>query len=218
VKILLATRSAHKAAEIRRVLADVPGLEVVDLEGAGIPHEAAEEALEVFDTFEENAGAKARHFQERSGIPTVADDSGLEVDVLDGAPGVRSKRFAPVSGLSGADLDGANNRHLLEALRGQTWDRRGARFICVAVLDRGDGRPLVFRGEARGRILEEPRGREGFGYDPLFYDEELEKTFAEIAREEKNLRSHRGKAFQLLARFLKVEVKKGNSGRRANGG
>ncbi len=205
-RVVLATRSAHKLFEIRRILADVPELLVVDLEGLAIPPAPEEEDLEPFDSFEENARSKAAYFQQKTGRPTVADDSGLVVDALDGAPGVRSKRFAPEEGLEGEERDRRNNEYLLERLEGVPREERTARYVCVAVLDGGDGDTEVFRGEAEGLILDRPKGEGGFGYDPLFYDRELGKTFAEISREEKNRRSHRGKAFRALAdHFRNVE-------------
>jgi XTP/dITP diphosphohydrolase len=203
VKLLVATRSKHKMSEIRRILAEIPGLEIVDLDQAGVEYTPQEEELEPFDTFEENAHSKATHFQAVSGLPTVADDSGLEVDALDGGPGVRTKRFAPVEGLDGEELDRANNAHLLALLAGKAPEEREARYVCVAVLVRGWGEAFTFRGEAPGRILDSPRGESGFGYDPIFYDEELGRTFAQISREEKNARSHRGAAFRALAEHLK---------------
>jgi len=201
-KLLLATRSAHKVVEIRRILADAPGVRVVDLDGAGIPYSDEEEGLEPYDTFEANARSKAAHFRDRSGLPTVADDSGLVVDALDGEPGVRSKRFAPDEGLEGEARDRRNNEHLLERLQGVPLEERTARFVCVAALDRGRGDVEIFRGTAEGLILDRPRGTGGFGYDPLFFDRELGRSFAELDRREKNARSHRGKAFRALADFL----------------
>jgi XTP/dITP diphosphohydrolase len=200
--LVVATRSAHKLGEIRQVLARVPGLRVLDLTEAGVAYDPAEEGLEPYDTFEENARSKALHFHALCGLPTVADDSGLAVEALGGAPGVRSKRFAPDTGLEGAELDLANNEHLVRRLEGVEEGRRSARYVCVAVLVRKDRPPLVCRGEAPGRILDEPRGSAGFGYDPYFFDEELGKTFAEITAREKNLRSHRGRAFGALADLL----------------
>lgn len=203
MKLVVATRSHDKLVEIRRILADVPDLEVIDLTEAGVVPHDAEEALEPHETFEENALSKARWFHARTGLPTVADDSGLEVDALAGAPGVRSKRFAPGEGREGKALDDANNRHLLRLLDGVPDEERRARYVCVAVLVTGDGDPVACRGEAPGRILASPRGRGGFGYDPLFLDPDLGLTFAEISREEKNARSHRGRAFRALAQRLK---------------
>ncbi len=197
--LLVATRSHHKLAEIRSLLSAVPDLQLVDLNEAGVPSDPEEEHLEPHDTFEDNALSKARFFQARSGLPTVADDSGLEVEALGGAPGVRSKRFAPGVEAQGHDLDAANNRHLLKLLQDCAGEARRARFVCVAALVDGAAEPLVCRGEAPGVILERQRGTGGFGYDPLFLDPELGRTFAELTPEEKNQRSHRGRAFRLLA-------------------
>lgn len=201
MRVLVATRSRHKLAEIRRILSAVPGLDVVDPGEVGLPEVPEEEGIEVFETFEENALAKARWFRERSGMAVLADDSGLVVDALAGEPGVRSKRFAPRRE-PGEGVDQANNRFLLERLAGVEDPARTARFVCVAVLDPGpapDGAPLVVRGEAEGRILRAPVGEGGFGYDPLFHDPALERAFAQLSDEEKDARSHRGRAFRELA-------------------
>jgi XTP/dITP diphosphohydrolase len=202
MRILLATRSRHKAGEIRRILAGVGDLELVTLDEAGIPEHPGEDAIEAFDTFEENALAKARYFQERTGLATLADDSGIAVDALGGAPGVRSKRFAPDRGLSGQARDDENNRYLLERLAEVPQEDRTARYVCVAVLVDAERPARVFRGEAPGIIVPEARGEGGFGYDPFFFDPELGRTFAEISPAEKNARSHRGKAFSALAQAL----------------
>jgi XTP/dITP diphosphohydrolase len=208
MRVLLATRSAHKAGEIREILAGVAGLEIVTLKDVGLPETPEEDALEVFDTFEENALAKAQYFREKTGLPTLADDSGLEVDALGGAPGVRTKRFAPDRGLEGQARDDDNNRYLVERLAAVPEEERTARYVCVAVLAGARGHH-VFRGEAPGRILGEYRGRGGFGYDPLFFDPELGRTFAEVPADEKNARSHRGKAFRALAAFLQSSALSG---------
>ena len=201
--LVLATRSAHKMREIRKILESVSNLRALDLTQAGVRYDAAEEDLEPYDTFEENAASKASYFQKMTGMPTVADDSGIEIDLLGGAPGVRSKRFAPDRGLADFALDQANNEHLLASLGDAPFAERTGRYVCVAVLNRGDPDDVtIVRGEAPGRILNAPQGSGGFGYDPLFFDEELGKTFAEIAPEEKNARSHRGKAFRALAERL----------------
>jgi XTP/dITP diphosphohydrolase len=201
--LLVATRSAHKMVEIRRILADLGAIRLLSLADLGLSPQPAEDGLEPYDTFEANARSKAAYFRGRSGLATVADDSGIVVDFLDGAPGVRSKRFAPAAhDLEGGDLDGANNAFLLESLAGAPFAERMARYVCVAVLDTGEGEPVAFRGEAHGVILDVPRGSGGFGYDPLFYDEELGQTFAEISQDTKNERSHRGRAFRALARHL----------------
>ncbi len=203
--LLLATRSPDKVREIRRILGPLAGLRLVDLDAAGVEVLREEDDVEVYDTFEENARAKALYFHRRTGFPTVADDSGLVVDALEGAPGVRSKRFAPDSDvLSGLERDRANNEHLLSLLGDLELSRRTARYVCVASLIDG-GEESFFRGEAEGLILGLPRGRGGFGYDPLFYDRGLGLTFAEIEGEEKNRRSHRGKAFRKLRHHLLEE-------------
>lgn len=192
--------------EIRRILGVVPDLRVLDLNGAGIPPDDAEDDLEPYDSFEENALSKARYFQEKSGIATVADDSGLAVDALGGAPGVRSKRFAPDTGLEGEPRDWANNDYLLEQLGDRPLPERTAKYVCVAALT-GVGSDAVFRGEAPGVILGMPKGRGGFGYDPLFFDQDLGKTFAQISPREKNDRSHRGRAFRAMADHLGAQAR-----------
>jgi len=201
--LVAATRSPHKLDEIRRILGKDPGLRVLSLDEAGIPYSPAEDKVEAFDTFEENAKAKAAYFNSLCGAATIADDSGLEVDILDGAPGVRSKRFAPAADLTGEERDRANNEHLVKLLASHKPHRRTGRFVCVAVLHFGMGEPLVFRGEAPGTIVLEPRGEGGFGYDPHFLDPDADKTMAELDPEEKDARSHRGKAFRALGRHLR---------------
>ena len=203
MKLLLATRSPHKIAEIRVLLGNVTGLELLDLEGTNLPSDPAEEELEPYDTFEENARSKAAYFQRLSGLPTVADDSGIEIDALGGQPGVRSRRFAPLPETAGrGEQDEANNRRLLALLAGVEPARRTARYVCVAALVEGEGREWLFRGTAEGVILEHPRGRAGFGYDPLFLEIGLGRTFAEVDAREKHARSHRGEAFRALAAHL----------------
>lgn len=197
--VVIATRSRGKLWELRPLFADA-GIEAIDLDEAGIKENpAVEDGLERYDTFEENAGAKARHFAGLSGLPTVSDDSGLEVRALGGLPGVRSKRWAGRADLQGRALDEVNNAKLLEQMRGVA-DRR-ARYVCVAALV-NDGPERLARGEVGGVILEQPRGGEGFGYDPLFEVEGLGLTFAELDRAEKSRLSHRGQAFAALIRTL----------------
>ena len=198
---ILATRNAGKLRELRPLFAEA-GIAVVDLVEAGIRESPEEEELECHSAFEDNALAKARWFSARSdGLPVVADDSGLEVRALHGAPGVRSKRWSGRTELSGAALDAANNALLLERLRGER-DRR-ARFVCAAAWCDG-ARELVVRGESRGTIVEEgaARGEHGFGYDPLFRSDELGMTLAEATVAEKQAVSHRGRAFAELLRRL----------------
>ena len=202
MELLVSTRSQDKMVEIRRILGDVAGLKVIDLDSAGIPESDDEEGIEIYDTFEENARAKAEYFYAKVGIPTVADDSGLEVDALGGAPGVRSKRFAPDRGLKGKALDGANNDHLVERLGDLEPAKRTGRYVCAAVLVGLDQDPITIRGEAEGLILSEPQGHGGFVYDPYFFDAGLGCSFAELTARDKNERSHRGKAFRELAQRL----------------
>ncbi len=205
--LLVATRSAHKIAEIRRILGDVRLVRLLSPTDLGLTPEPEEDDLEPYDTFDANARSKAAYFQKRSGIATVADDSGIVVDLLNGAPGVRSKRFAPAAqSLDGADQDEANNAYLLESLENFPRETRTAHYVCVAVLDPGEGEALVFEGQAHGVILPAPQGSGGFGYDPLFFDEELGRTFAEISPDTKNARSHRGRAFRALARHLEIVI------------
>jgi XTP/dITP diphosphohydrolase len=192
--VLLATRSAGKVRELRPLLL-ARGLDVISLDDAGIAESDVEDALEVFETFEENALAKARHFARISGRPTFADDSGLAVDALGGRPGVKSKRWSGRVDLSGQALDDENNRLLVEALR-NTSDRR-AHYVCAAAFVDG-ARELVCRGEVHGRILEVPSGSGGFGYDPFFFSDELGKSFGDATREEKAAVSHRARAFAAL--------------------
>lgn len=203
MRLLVATRSPGKMREIRKILSDVPELEVLDLDQAQVAYSGQEEELEPFDTFEENATSKARYFFRKTGLPTVADDSGLMVDALDGRPGVRTKRFAPGDDLEGEARDQANNAHLLKELAGVPRERRGARYVCVAALVGAGVKPKTFRGEAPGIVLTEPRGSGGFGYDPIILDETSGRSFAELSPAEKNERSHRGKAFRALAKHLR---------------
>ena len=202
MELLLATRSAHKVQEIRTILSGIPRLTVLDLDDIGLEWRDEEEALEPFDTFEENARSKAEYFHTRTGLPTVADDSGLEVDALQGAPGVRSKRFAPVEGLTGHKLDQANNDYLTQQLGSLEIEKRTSQYVCVAVLLGFTDQMIIARGEAKGVILTEPRGDGGFGYDPYFFKPDLEMTFAELHPDQKNELSHRGKAFRTLGSIL----------------
>jgi XTP/dITP diphosphohydrolase len=205
-KLLLATRSADKVREIREILSGA-GVEVVSLADAHVGWRSAEEDLEEHDSFLANARGKAEYFSKLTGLPTVADDSGLEVLALGGQPGVRSRRFAPDGErLSGKALDEANNAELLRRLMGAPTARRRANYTCVAVFIRRTGAsPEAFTGRCWGYVLEALRGSGGFGYDPLFYHEELGRTFGEAAAEEKHRVSHRGAAFRQLAEALAAE-------------
>ncbi|HET9532550.1 MAG TPA: RdgB/HAM1 family non-canonical purine NTP pyrophosphatase [Blastocatellia bacterium] len=191
VQVLLATTNRGKIAELEPLLAD-KGIEVV-----GLGDFAAEEDIETGSTFAENALLKARYYHHRTGMITIADDSGLEVEALGGEPGVRSARYG---GPGASDHDRIIK--LLREIEDVPATGRGARFVCAAAIV-WDGGERVFRAEARGRLLAELRGEGGFGYDPVFYYEPLGKTFAELTREEKAEVSHRGAAFRSLAGWLK---------------
>jgi XTP/dITP diphosphohydrolase len=197
--LLLATRSPDKLREIRQILAPL-GLEIVSLNDVDIPPDPAEDAIEAFLTFRENALAKARHFAALTGRLTLADDSGLEVEALGGAPGVFTKRFSGRADLRGRALDEANNELLLQKLAGIPVEGRSARYVCAAAAARPDGATLVGLGTTPGRIAERPSaGTHGFGYDPLFFVPELHATFADVPAGEKHRRSHRARAFRALA-------------------
>lgn len=191
-KLVIASNNPGKLREISQILAPL-GIEVLPQSAFGVP-----EADEPHDTFIENALAKARHAAGLTGLPALADDSGLCVDALGGAPGVHSARYAgePRS-------DARNNAKLLEVL-GERPDRQ-AHYYCVIVVmhHAQDPRPLIAQGLWRGEILRSPRGSGGFGYDPLFLDPEFGQTGAELAPARKNLMSHRGKALVLLVDALK---------------
>jgi XTP/dITP diphosphohydrolase len=190
-KLVLASNNAKKMKELNALLAPL-GFEVIPQGQLGIP-----EAEEPHCTFVENALAKARHAAQLSGLPALADDSGLCVDALGGAPGVYSARYAgePKS-------DARNNAKLLADMTGQA--NRQAHFYCVLVLVRtaDDPQPIIAEGEWPGEILAAQRGADGFGYDPLFYVPSFDKTAAELDGEIKNKLSHRGQAMQkLIARL-----------------
>jgi XTP/dITP diphosphohydrolase len=200
LSFLLATRSADKLAEIRQILP--ASIHLIDLDQAGIDVSPDEDGVEAFTTFRENALAKARYFSARSGLPAIADDSGISVDALDGAPGVYSKRFAAGEGLSGLALDRANNALLLERLEGVAAEQRRARYVCAAAAVWPKGRAMVTLGTSSGSILSSPRGSGGFGYDPLFLPSAGDRSFGELTAEEKHALSHRGRAFRALAVLL----------------
>jgi XTP/dITP diphosphohydrolase len=205
VKILAATRSRGKQEEIRRILT-AGGFQVVFPDDIWLRESNEDDALEAADTFEGNARRKAEYFVRLSSLPTLADDSGLEVMALGGAPGVRSKRWAGASGTP-AEIDAANNAELLHRLAGLSDAQRVARYRCVLVFLRSAGAlPLVCYGDCTGRVLEEPRGSGGFGYDPLFFSDELGKTFGESSGPDKDRVSHRGRALRAFVHALKGSV------------
>jgi XTP/dITP diphosphohydrolase len=197
--LLLATRSEGKLRELKPMFATA-GLTLVSLQELEIDESEEENDLESYPTFEENALSKARYFYEVSGgIPTVADDSGLEVDALSGQPGVKSKRWSGRNDLRGVALDEANNATLLQSLAGVS--NTAARYVCAAAFV-AVGVEVITRGVTEGTIIAAPRGTGGFGYDPYFLSAELGRTFGEASYEEKQRVSHRGRAFRdLLARI-----------------
>ena len=197
MRLLVATRSEGKQREVGRLLAGVP-CDVWFPDDAGVPESAGEAALELHDSFEANARAKAEYFCKKTGLPTVADDSGLEVFSLGGEPGVRSKRWALASGTPEA-IDAANNALLVRRLAGASDARRRARYRCLLVLVRKPGGiSETFDGAAAGLMIPEPRGTNGFGYDPYFLNDDLGRTFGEASDADKDAVSHRGRAFRAL--------------------
>lgn len=185
---------------MREILGDAPA-EFLSLAALGVPPSPEEVGLERHETFAENALAKARHFHRLTGFPTLADDSGLCVDALAGRPGVRTKRFAPPELAARWGQDEANNRLLLERLRGVPEDLRGAEYRCAIAAVAGAGE-AAFEGRVRGRIGSAPRGTGGFGYDPLFVLPEYGRTFAELPPEVKARTSHRAEALRKLRPWL----------------
>jgi XTP/dITP diphosphohydrolase len=198
--LLLASRNKGKLVELRRILDAALGEHSVELVGLDeVTHypEAPETGL----TFADNALDKAREGVRHTGLPTVADDSGLAVDALNGMPGVFSARWA---GRHGDDL--ANLRLLLGQLSDVADEHRGASFVCAAALVLPDGREYVVEGRVTGSLIGEPRGENGFGYDPIFVPEGEIRTTAELSSEEKDAISHRGKAFRALAKIVASEL------------
>jgi XTP/dITP diphosphohydrolase len=199
-RLVLATRNAGKLRELRALLRGrVPGLDVdtqvIDAAAAGAP-----DVVESGTTFEENALLKARAVAAATGIPAVADDSGLAVDVLGGAPGIFSARWAGRHGDDSANLD-----LLLSQLADIPADRRSAQFVCAAALAVPGGDDIVKLGELKGILLSEPRGNGGFGYDPVLQPLGEDRSCAELSADEKNAISHRARAFaELLPSIVKV--------------
>jgi XTP/dITP diphosphohydrolase len=206
---LLATRSAGKLRELREIFGELD-LRVTDVSSLGIPESPGEEPLERYETFEENALAKARYFFDISGgLPTFGDDSGMCVDVLGGEPGVYSKRWSGREDLDRDALDVANNAKLvarMAAARVSSGEKftDSARYVCVAAFKDGSGEAMR-RGEIEGRVLENPRGRGGFGYDPYFEAPDLGGTFAESSIENTARNSHRSRAFRALLTALRAQ-------------
>ena len=203
-RILVATRSRHKANEIARILGRARPRQLITLNDAGIAESDAEDELETASTFLANARAKALYFAPVSGMPVLADDSGLEVLALQNAPGVRTKRFALDAGIQadGDALDQANNQLLLERLQDVPDDQRGARYVCALCFVDREGGVFSALGTCSGAIARAPRGTRGFGYDPLFLIPDLNLTFAELSADQKDERSHRARALRALANVL----------------
>ena len=193
ITMIAASSNAHKIKEIQSIMSKF-GVKVVSRKEAGVPEVESEEDGE---TFAENSLEKAEAIMKATGKLTVADDSGLMVDYLGGAPGVYSARFA------GEECDDEkNNEKLLKHLEGLPAEDRKAKFVSVITLMFPDGNTIVARGECPGRIIETPTGENGFGYDPLFVPDGLSKTFAQLSDKEKNSISHRARALEKLEEIL----------------
>ena len=195
-KLLVATNNSGKLREYASLL-DGLGFDLITLAGAGITVEIEETGT----SMEQNAVLKATGFAELSGLVTLADDSGLEVDALGGEPGPLSRRYA---GENASDTE--RNDYLLARLRDVPWEKRGARFRCVIAIAAPDGNVETCEGVCQGMIAFEPKGEGGFGYDPIFFLPELERSMAELALDEKNRMSHRAKAAQEARRLLEARV------------
>ncbi len=197
-RIVVATRSAHKLAELRALLG-LSQTRLLSLEEAGVVEEPLEDGV----TFEANARLKARFYARRSGLPTLADDSGLEVEALGGGPGVRTRRYAHE-----AASDAENNAKLLHELAGLPPERRRARYVCVlAFVEPPSHQPLVRSGTFEGRIASEPRGQGGFGYDPIFEPASEPpggRTVGQFSAAQKNAVSHRAIAARAMGEALRA--------------
>ncbi|ACB85520.1 XTP/dITP diphosphatase [Natranaerobius thermophilus] len=195
MKLVLASGNQGKLNELKALLSKQP-VEIYSMSDFN----NIKEAQETGKTFAENAIIKAQNVADSTGYLSLADDSGLEVDALDGAPGVYSARYA---GENACDQD--NNNKLLRSLKDIPYKQRTARFKCVIAIAYPDTPPVTFTGTCEGYILREPKGDRGFGYDPLFYHPDMGKTFGELYQEEKSSISHRGKALEkLVANFQDV--------------
>ena len=198
MKVVLASKNRHKLEEISKITQQFD-IELVLQSELGIDIDVEETGT----TFEENSFLKADAVMKASGLPALADDSGIAVDALNGEPGVYSARFAAMHNYAGGHDDEANNQLLLELLRDTPDEKRGAAYVCCVACVMPDGSSFTVRGEVRGRLLREYHGTGGFGYDPLFYYEPFGKTFAEVPAEDKHSVSHRGEAMKKFAEKLK---------------
>lgn len=192
MQIVIASRNKKKIEELRRILQGLP-IEILSVDD--FPH--LEEVVEDGNSFEENALKKARYVYQTTGLPALADDSGLEVEALGGKPGVFSARYA---GENATDEENVNK--LLIEMKEIPEDKRKARFVCCIAFVSSKGEEQVFWGYAKGKITKEPRGKLGFGYDPVFIPEGYKLTFAELPPEEKDRLSHRRKALDKLKKYL----------------
>jgi len=202
MKLVVATRNKGKIAEIKKLLSDLPEVKLLslfDLKGLS-------EIAETGKTFTENAIIKAKEIASLTGYWTLADDSGLEVDYLQGAPGVYSARF---SGEKATDEQ--NNAKLLSLLKNVPWEKRQAKFVCVIAICNPQGQCYTLEGEYKGYIALEPKGTHGFGYDPVFFVPAYGKTMAELEPEIKNQISHRAMALKQLKLLLKQMLKKSSN-------
>ena len=193
-KLIFATGNEGKMREVRMILGDL-GAEILSLKEAGIQAEAEENGT----TFEENAVIKAKEIMEKTGALVLADDSGLEVDALNGEPGIYSARY-----MGHETSYHIKNKNLIERLEGKTGEERSARFVCAIAACFPDGRVLTTRGTMEGQIGYEEKGENGFGYDPIFYLPEYQCYSGELPLEEKNKLSHRGKALRLMKEQLEA--------------
>ena len=193
-KMIFATGNEGKMTHLRMILGDL-GAEILSLKEAGIQAEAEENGT----TFEENAVIKAKEIMEKTGALVLADDSGLEVDALNGEPGIYSARY-----MGHETSYHIKNKNLIERLEGKTGEERSARFVCAIAACFPDGRVLTTRGTMEGQIGYEEKGENGFGYDPIFYLPEYQCYSGELPLEEKNKLSHRGKALRLMKEQLEA--------------
>ena len=203
-QLLIATRNTGKQREIQAILSELP-FQIVFPDDVGLRERSNEELIERGETFESNARHKAEYFARLSQLPTAADDSGLEVFVLGGLPGVRSRRFAMADATPEVQ-DVANNEELLRRLAGLPLEKRKARYRCVvSYLSRPDAVAISFEGTCAGRVLEAPSGTGGFGYDPLFWSDDLEMSFGDADPAAKHRVSNRGRALREFGEWLREE-------------
>lgn len=196
MKIVLASNNAHKLEELQAILSAL-GMEVISPKELGLSLNPEENGT----TFEENSYIKAKTVLDACAMPAIADDSGLMVDALGGEPGVYSARY----GGTACVTDGDRLEYLLAKMESVPEGERGAKFVSVITLLTPDGRKIVARGECPGRIIREPMGENGFGYDPIFYVPEMQCTFAQLSPAQKNQISHRARALKVFAEMVEKE-------------